>query len=160
MDRKIQLGGERSCLLLLIVLKSEKTSSPPNAQTIHFKEFGHPHVSPLSLFASLVSRASCWEGKKRERDENLHWASSPSQCLLTLRDHTLFVSPHCFFKFLLWDYLLATQQHSRLLTAQKRLSVTFGLLTFPHIVFPILGFKHFWRKKAACFISAEQPRLS
>ena len=97
MDRKIQLGGERSCLLLLIVLKTEKTSSPPSAQTIHFKEFGLPHVSPLSLFASLVSRASCWEGKKIERGENLHWVSSPSQCLLTLRDHTLFVSPHCFF---------------------------------------------------------------
>ena len=160
MDRKIQLGGERSCLLLLIVLKSEKTSSPPSAQTIHLKEFGLPHVSPLSLFASLVSRASCWEGKKIERGENLHWVSSPSQCLLTLRDHTLFVSPHCFFfKFLLWDYLLATQQHSRLLTAENK---TFSHIWTSHFssysfsIFRVLAFL----EKAACFISAEQPRLS
>ena len=82
MDRKIQLGGERSCLLLLIVLKSEKTSSPPSAQTIHLREFGLPHVSPLSLFASLVSRASCWEGKKRERRK------------LALGFFTLSVSPY------------------------------------------------------------------
>ena len=82
MDRKIQLGGERSCLLLLIVLKSEKTSFPPSAQTIHLREFGLPHVSPLSLFASLVSRASCWEGKKRERRK------------LALGFFTLSVSPY------------------------------------------------------------------
>ena len=138
MDRKIQLGGERGCLLLLMVLKSKKTSSPSSAQTIHFKEFGLPHVSPLSLFASVVSRASCWEGKKIERGENLHWVSSPSQCLLTLRDHTLFVSPHSFFKFLLWDYLLATQQHSRLLTAQNK---TFSHIWTSH--FSSHSFSHF-----------------